>query len=153
MKRKKSTLLQVSEVKLTYHNKVKLSDSPQIRSSQDAYKVLSENWTDALELIESFNVLFLNRANKVKGIFNVSKGGVSGTVVDAKVLFSAALKAMACSLFLAHNHPSGNLNPSQADINITRKLKEAGKVLDIAVLDHLIITTEGHYSFADEGLL
>jgi hypothetical protein len=78
MSQKKSTLFEVSEVKLTYRNKVKLANSPQIRSSADAHEVLSQNWSDDLELVESFNVLFLNRANKVKGMFQVSKGGVAG---------------------------------------------------------------------------
>jgi DNA repair protein RadC len=153
MSQKKSTLFEVSEVKLTYRNKVKLANSPQIRSSADAHEVLSQNWSDDLELVESFNVLFLNRANKVKGMFQVSKGGVAGTVVDAKIIFAAALKAMACSVILAHNHPSGNTRPSQADLEITRKLKEGGKLLDILILDHLILTPEGYFSFADDGLL
>ena len=144
---------QVSEVKLSYHEKIKISDSPQIMSSKDAANVLWGNWSDDLELLESFNVLFLNRANRVKGMFTVSKGGVAGTVVDAKIIFAAAVKALACSLILSHNHPSGNLQPSQADIDLTRKLKEAGQVLDITVLDHVILTIHGYYSFADEGLI
>lgn len=144
---------QVSEVKISYHEKIKIIDSPQIMSSQDAANVLWGNWSDDLELLESFNVLFLNRANRVKGMFTVSKGGVAGTVVDAKIIFAAAVKALACSLILSHNHPSGNLQPSQADIDLTRKLKEAGQVLDITVLDHVILTTHGYYSFADEGLI
>lgn len=144
---------QVAEVKLTYQNKVRASDRPQIRSSADAANVLFGNWSDDLELLESFNVLFLDRANRVKGFYPLSKGGIAGTVVDAKLVFAAALKALACSVILAHNHPSGNLQPSQADLDLTRKLKAAGESLDIQVLDHLILTTEGYYSFADEGLL
>lgn len=144
---------QVSEVKISYQNKVKLADSPRIRSSQDAANVFFANWSDDLEMLESFNVLFLNRANKVKGIFTVSKGGVSGTVVDAKIVFAAALKALACSIILSHNHPSGNHQPSQADIYLTKKLVEAGKALDIQVLDHLILTYDGYYSFADERIM
>jgi DNA repair protein RadC len=141
----------VSEVKISYHNRIKLAESPQISSSNDAAQILYANWSDDLELLETFNILILNRANRVKGIFTVSKGGVSGTVVDAKIVFSAALKAMACGIILAHNHPSGNIYPSQADLDLTSKLKRAGKALDIVVLDHLILTTGNYYSFADEG--
>lgn len=146
-------LWQVSEVKLTYHSKVQISDSPIITSARDAANVLWANWSDDLELLETFNVLFLNRANRVKGIFTASKGGVSGTVVDAKIIFAAAVKSLACSIILAHNHPSGNIQPSQVDIDLTKKLVEAGKVLDILVLDHVILTSQDYYSFADEGLI
>ena len=154
MKKNNLKFWQVSEVKMSYQNRVKLADSPQITSSATAANILFANWSNDLEMIESFNVLFLNRANKVKGIFRVSKGGVSGTVVDARVIFAAAVKALACSIILSHNHPSGNLKPSQADIALTKKLAEAGKTLDIQVLDHLILVPNGqHYSFADEGLI
>lgn len=141
----------MSEVKLVYNTKIRLSDSPQIRSSKDAADILWSNWSDDLELLETFNVLFLNRASRVKGMLTVSKGGVSGTVVDAKLVFAAALKVMASSVILAHNHPSGNKNPSQADISLTHKLVKAGEALDILVLDHIILTNEGYYSFGDEG--
>lgn len=141
----------MSEVKLVYNTKIRLSDSPQIRSSKDATDILWFNWSDDLELLETFNVLFLNRASRVKGMLTVSKGGVSGTVVDAKLVFAAALKVMASSVILAHNHPSGNKNPSQADISLTHKLVKAGEALDILVLDHIILTNEGYYSFGDEG--
>ena len=151
MNEKNLKLWQVSEVNLSYRQKIRVTDSPQITSSSDAANVLWANWSHDLELLESFNVLFLNRANRVKGIFTASKGGVSGTVVDAKIIFAAAVKSLACSIILSHNHPSGNLQPGQADLDLTRKLKEAGEVLDIYVLDHLILTTEGYYSFADEG--
>lgn len=151
---KKNLLIwQVSEVQLSYRNKVQAADRPQIRGSRDAFALLHANWSDDLELLESFHVLFLDRANRVKGMYQVSKGGTAGTVVDAKIVFAAALKVLASSLILAHNHPSGSLQPSQADIDLTRKLKEAGKTLDIQVLDHLILTTESYYSFADEGLI
>ena len=153
MNRKNLKFLQVSEVKISYRNRIKVADSPQIRSSRDVAEVLFANWSDDIEMIETFNVLFLNRANRVTGFFNVSKGGVTGTVVDAKIIFAAALKALACSIILSHNHPSGNRQPSQADIDLTSKLKKAGEVLDISVLDHLILTTEGYFSFADEGKL
>ena len=97
--------------------------------------------------------MLLNRANRVLGIIEISTGGISGTVADPKLVFTAALKSAASSIVLAHNHPSGNLSPSQADINLTRKLKSAGESLDIAVVDHIILTSESYFSFADEGLI
>lgn len=118
----------------------------------DAYKVLSENW-ESLVHVESFKVILLNRANKVLGVSNISKGGVAGTVADVKVIFQTALKANASSVILAHNHPSGNTHPSDNDIKLTRKLYAAGKTLDISVLDHLILTDSTYYSFADEGVM
>ena len=141
----------VSEVELTYKSKVKASERPQITSSRNSYDILLHNWSDQLEWIEEFNILMLNRANRVLGFYNVSKGGQTGTVVDAKVVFAAALKCKANYLILSHNHPSGALNPSLADIQLTKKLVAGGKLLDIKVLDHLIITPYGYYSFADEG--
>lgn len=102
---------------------------------------------------EEFWILLLNRANKIIIKQNISKGGISGTVADAKIIFKCALDHLASSLILCHNHPSGNLQPSEADIKLTRKLKEAGNLLDINVLDHVIIGETGYYSFADEGLM
>jgi len=147
-------IFNVSEIELRYRTNVKASDRPQIRSSQDAYQVLAAYWGDLIEMQEEFNLLLLNRANRVLGIYNVSKGGVAGTVVDAKIVFAAALKANASSIILAHNHPSGNRQPSQADIDLTKKLKQAGQVLDIQVLDHLILMPDDRYfSFADDCLI
>lgn len=144
----------VAEIRLTYLSKVKASERRKITSSQDCYQVLLDCWNrSCLEFVEEFKVLLLNRANKVLGIVPISKGGVAGTVADPKLIFVAALKANASSLILAHNHPSGNEKPSQADIQLTQKIKEGGKFLDLPVLDHLIITSEGYYSFADEGVL
>lgn len=146
-------LWQVAEVKLSYINTVKMAERPVVASSADAASVFFNHWSDDMELLESFNVLFLDRANRVKGFYPLSKGGMTGTVVDPRLIFAAALKALACGLILAHNHPSGQLRPSQPDIDVTRKLKAAGQVLEIPVLDHLILTTQGYFSFADEGLL
>lgn len=102
---------------------------------------------------EEFKVLLLNRAHKVIGVVNASQGGFCGTVADVKLIFGAALKAATSAIILAHNHPSGNLKPSEADIRLTKKMKEAGQLLELPVLDHLIVTAEGYYSFADEGLM
>ena len=106
-----------------------------------------------MDFIEQFKLLLLNRGNRVLGLLEVSSGGVAGTVADPKVIFAAALKASASSIILAHNHPSGQLKPSSADIALTNKLKRGGELLDIQVLDHLILSSEGYYSFADEGMM
>ncbi len=124
---------------------------PQIRSSKDAFQILAPLVMDLPH--EEFWILLLNRANKVIAREQVSIGGVTGTVVDAKIIFRKALSNLACGIILCHNHPSGNLNPSQADLEITRKLKRAGETLEINILDHLIITENGYFSFADEGKL
>jgi DNA repair protein RadC len=145
---------QVSEVKVTYRNVLQIADRPTINSSRDAENILRENWSDDMELLEEFNVLFLTKANQVKGIFRVSRGGTAGTVVDIKILFATALKGMAAALVVAHNHPSGSISPSQADIDLTRKLRKAGEMFDLPILDHLILAPYGgYYSFADEGIL
>jgi DNA repair protein RadC len=147
-----SHLFQICEISVNYSSKVKPGNRPKIAGSRDCYDLVLPLWDD-LEYCESFACLLMNRANRVLGIALVSKGGISGTVADPKVIFQHALKANASCLILLHNHPSGNTNPSEADIHLTRKLVEGGKLLDLAVLDHLIVTTDGYYSFADEGLI
>ena len=145
---------QVAEITLSYKTNIKPSLRPKISSSKDAYDILLNSWDKSkIEFIEQFKVMLINRAHKVLGICEISTGGVSGTVADPKIIFAAAIKANASCIILAHNHPSGNLKPSQSDIELTRKIKEGGKLLEIQMLDHLILTTEGYYSFADEGLV
>ena len=147
-----SEMYKIAEIELVYRTKVKASQRPHVSSSREVYQILKQCWDEnKIEFVEQFKVLLLNRGGRVLGIFEVSSGGVSGTVADPKLIFSAALKANASSLILAHNHPSGNLMASQADRALTRKVKEAGMVLEIAVLDHIILTTEGYRSLADEG--
>ena len=149
-----SILSQVTEIQLTYKNKINPSNRPRITCSEDAYKILMENWNhDTLELLEEFKILLLNRANKVLGIVHISSSGVSGTVADPKLIFAAALKAASSGIILSHCHPSGNLKPSEADISLTNRLKNGGALLEISVLDHLIITEDGYYSFADQGMM
>ena len=146
----------VSEIDIVYKKKVtcKLSERPLMKSSGDANEICQHYWNkDKMELLEEFKVLFLNRANRVLQIFPVSSGGITGTVADPRVILAGAIRVAACSMVLVHNHPSGNLLPSKADEELTQKIKEAAKYFDIKVLDHLIITSEGYYSFADEGLL
>ena len=133
---------------------VKASLRPRISGSRDVYEVLKKYWDEnKIEFVEQFKVLLLNRGNKVIGIYEVSSGTATGTVSDPKSIFVAALKGDACAVILAHNHPSGNLIPSQADIKLTKDMVAAGKFLHIPVLDHVIMTSETYYSFADEGLL
>jgi DNA repair protein RadC len=124
---------------------------PQITQAADVYNYMSPLLMDLPH--EAFWMLMLDRSNKVVGEERISTGGVSGTVVDVKVIFKYALEKLASSVILCHNHPSGNLEPSQADRKITRKVKEAGELLEIQVLDHVIVTADGYYSFADEGEL
>jgi DNA repair protein RadC len=102
---------------------------------------------------EEFWILLLNRAHRIIKKKRVSEGGVSGTVADPKVIYKIALEDLASGVIVAHNHPSGNLQPSQSDIDLTKKLKEAGKFLEVQLLDHLIVAGNKYYSFADEGIL
>ena len=147
-------LNQIAEVELIYRSKVKASDRPKITRSNDAYELFMKYWDEnKLEFVEQFKVMLLNKANRVLGICEISTGGISGTVADPKLIFMAALKSNASFIVIAHNHPSGNLKPSRQDEELTGKIKEGGKFLDLPLLDHLIVTTEGYYSFADEGLL
>jgi DNA repair protein RadC len=147
-------LYQVAEIQLTYKSNVKPSQRPRISGSRDAFNILKENWDHGkIEFVEQFKAMFTNRANRVLGILDVSTGGVTGTVADPRVIFAAGIKAGACGVIVAHNHPSGNLLASQSDIELTKRLKEAGKILEIQLLDHVIVTSEGYFSFADEGLI
>jgi DNA repair protein RadC len=148
-----SSNLNVAEIEITYHNPVKPSQMAKITKSQDCYDLFLANWGNTIELYEDFYVLLLNNANRVLGLVHIGSGGVTGCLVDPKKIYQAAIKANASSLILAHNHPSGNKQPSSADMRITKKIVEAGTLLDIKVLDHLIVTSEGYYSFADEGTL
>lgn len=144
----------VSEIRLIYESKVKPKDRPKVQSSQDAYWVLESNWSDQIQLLEDFNILLLDRSNRVMGMCPISKGGIDGTVVDLRLVFAAALKARATGIILAHNHPSGNLMPSKQDIELTEHFEKAGKLLGIQVLDHLILSPYNtYYSFADEGMM
>jgi len=126
-------------------------EKPKITGSKDAFEILQADLLDLPH--EEFWVLLLNRANRVIKKYQVSQGGVAGTVADPKIIFKVALEELASGIVLAHNHPSGNLTPSQADIDLTKKLKEGSKLLEIQVLDHLIIAGQKYFSFADEGMV
>ncbi|HKR07130.1 MAG TPA: DNA repair protein RadC [Bacteroidia bacterium] len=122
-----------------------------ISSSRDAFEILQPRMADLVH--EEFVVLMLNRANDVIGKYDLSKGGIAGTVVDPKLIFKAALEYLACGIILCHNHPSGNPKPSPEDLKLTKKLKDAGTMMEIDVLDHIIVAGDGYFSFADEGLI
>ena len=141
----------IAEVQITYSSKVKACDRFRVTGSKDADKAFRSIWP-SYEHIEFIYMLMLNRQNQVLGCHQISKGGMTGTVVDVRVVFQVALKSCATSILVAHNHPSGNLDPSDADKKITRQLKEAGALLEIPLIDHLILTEGGFFSFADEGL-
>ena len=122
-----------------------------IRNSDSAYQLLVGNLA-TLEH-EEFWIIILNRAHRVSGIQKISQGGLTGTVIDTRIILKYVLDKKGTSLIIAHNHPSGNLNPSEADRNITRKIQDASRTMDIQLLDHLIISGSGYFSFADEGLI
>jgi DNA repair protein RadC len=124
---------------------------PKVSGSKDAYELLKSDLLDLPH--EEFWVLLLNRANRVIKKYQISQGGVAGTVADPKIIFKMALQELASGIVLAHNHPSGNLTASQADIDLTKKLKEGSRLLEITVLDHLIIAGQKYFSFADEGMI
>ncbi|MFN8355337.1 MAG: DNA repair protein RadC [Spirosomataceae bacterium] len=125
-------------------------ERPKVTSSNDAFQVLRPHLMDLPH--EEFWVILLNRGNQVIRTVQISTGGVSGTVADPKLIFKYALEYLASAIILAHNHPSGNLTPSQADKDLTRKIKEGGRVLEVPVLDHLILSDKRYLSFADEGI-
>lgn len=148
----KNQLFNVAEIKVSYNT----TDTPKVKiqSVNDAYRVLLSSWdTDTIELQEEFKVLLLNRSNEVLGIYPLSKGGITGTVVDQRLIFAVALKCNATAIIIAHNHPSGKLLPSEADITLTKSIGKCATLLDINLLDHIIITKNGFYSFSNEGKL
>ncbi len=145
-------LLNVAEIKVAYST----TNTPRIKisSGEDAFKVLHSSWDlDTIELQEEFKVLLLNRANEVLGLYPLSRGGITGTVVDQRLIFGVALKCNATALIICHNHPSGKLVPSEADITLTKSIGKCGEIFGINLLDHIIITKHGFYSFLNEGKL
>ncbi|MDX1829260.1 MAG: JAB domain-containing protein [Lutibacter sp.] len=145
----------VNEIKISYKENITTSKSNAIKSSTDAGKLLFEHWDkNTIGLQEAFKVLLLNNSNKTKGVYQLSSGGITGTVVDIRILFAIILKSLSVGIIIAHNHPSGKLKPSEADKQLTDKIKKAAAFFDVKVLDHLIITPDGSfYSFSDNGLL
>jgi DNA repair protein RadC len=145
-------LSNIAEVRISYATNVRPSDREKIGSSKDAEAIFRQIFPD-FEHREYFYAMLLNRGNQVLGYYEVSKGGISGTVVDIRLIMQAAIKANGTAIVLAHNHPSGSLQASDADLRITRKIKQACTVLDLSLLDHLILTNFSYTSMADEGIL
>jgi DNA repair protein RadC len=143
----------IAEIKVSYTP----SKIPSLRvdSSSTAHEYLRMLFpAETIALQEQFVILYLNRANLVIGAYHAFTGGITGTVADIRIIMGVALKSMACGMVISHNHPSGSLKPSTADKHLTDKIKEAGKLMDINLLDHIILSPEGtFYSFADEGIL
>jgi DNA repair protein RadC len=134
----------------------KKSDALKIKvtSSKDCYSFFKQVWDDdTMEFCESAMAVYLNRANNTIGWMKISQGGIAGTVIDVKIVLAGALKCGASAIILAHNHPSGNLRPSNADVNLTNKIKDACAIMELQLLDHIILTEDSYYSFADEGLI
>ena len=143
----------ISEIEVAYRPLSTTILNP-ITQSKDAYDLIIREWDDnILEMIEEVKVIFLNRTNKQIGIYNLAKGGITGCVVDIRIILSIALKTLATGIILVHNHPSGNLNPSSEDKKITNDLQKACEIMNITLLDHLIVTRKGFFSFADANLI
>ena len=143
----------VSEVDLIYKSEIPASERPKMGDARTCVNILRPLFGDSIEHRESFWVLFLSRANKFLGAYEVGRGGVAGCVADPKLVFHAALKANASGIIISHNHPSGNLQASAADLSLTKKIKDGGRLLEIEVLDHIILTPESFMSFANDGLM
>ncbi|WP_299313260.1 JAB domain-containing protein [uncultured Aquimarina sp.] len=142
----------IPEINITFSRKRRVKGK--IGSAKDVATTVSKFYTkNTIEVREQFFVLYLDNNNKVLGYHTHSVGGIKGSVVDLRILFSVALRSLATSVIIAHNHPSGALRPSNSDIRITSKIKQAGELLDIQLLDHIILTKESFYSFAEEGKL
>lgn len=142
----------VNEVEIVYRSVID-TEPVRISTSQDAAQVLRPLFGQQMETRELFYLLMLDRGLRVRATYLVSCGGVHGTVADPKMIFAAALKCLASVIIVAHNHPSGQLRPSEEDIRLTQKLIQGAKILDIMLSDHLIMTREGYYSFADNGMM
>jgi len=141
------------EIQVAYHP-IKVSDRKKVCSSNCVYDVIMQLWNhDTILLYEEFLTIYTDRKNGIIGYRNFTRGSNCGTIVDIKLIYAVALAISASSLILCHNHPSGNLKPSQADIEITNKIKNSGEFLEIKLLDHLIVSDVGYFSFMDEGLI
>lgn len=145
----------VNEIQISYKDRITSPFWHKISSSKDAAELLYEHWNkNTIEVHESFKIVLLNNSNKVKGIYQLSQGGITGTMIDLRILFAVVLKTLSVAIILTHNHPSGKLQASEADIRLTEKIKKAAELFDVKVLDHLIIAPNGkYYSFSDNGIL
>ena len=141
------------EITINYKPNLKVSEMKQLNSSEEVAILLQSIWSDKLQYIEETYLLLLNRTNHILGYLKLSSGVTAATIVDVKMIFQTALKTNSHGIILAHNHPSSNLKPSTCDIELTKKIREAGKLMEIILLDHIILTSESYYSFADEQML
>lgn len=145
---------EVSEIGLVYKSKVATKDRPAVNSSAEAAKLFLQYWNpDTIELQEEMKVLYTNQKFQVLGLYSAFSGGISATQVDVRLILIAALRLGASAIILCHCHPSGSLTPSECDKEVTQKLQRAAWLHDIRLTDHIILTAEGYYSFADEGLI
>lgn len=147
-------LFSVTEIELIYRNKGKVENRPLLDSSKAAYELLLNTWNqNKIDLVEQFKIMLLDRRNRCMGLSEISTGGMTACIVDPKIVFATALKARATGIIMAHNHPSGNKLPSESDKSLTKTFIQAGKMLELPVIDHIIVTRDGYTSFADEGLV
>ena len=144
--------MKVAEIQITYRTKPE--NKVIITNSKVAYDLILDHWSmDTIELQEESKILLLNAANKVLGVHDLSKGGVSSSILDVKIILGIALKCLASGVILVHNHPSGNMVASDADLKITKKLGLACEIMEMRLLDHLIISKDNYLSLADSGLM
>lgn len=142
--------MELTEIFLSYKNKN--SKSVQLTNSDDVYKFILNHWDDnTLDAQENVKMILMNASNQVIGVYDMSKGGITSTVVDIRLVLSVALKCLATNIILVHNHPSGSTNPSEQDKELTKKFQSACKFLEINFLDHLVISRYDYFSFADNG--
>ncbi|MFA0960385.1 JAB domain-containing protein [Roseivirga sp. BDSF3-8] len=146
-------LSNITEIKLSYSNTVNPNERPQINNSWDAYQLLLKCWDhEKIEMVMQYKVLLMNTKSRVLGLVNIASGSAFSVPIDYKQIFAATIKSGATSMIVAYNHPSGDSKPDNAEIAVGKKLENAAKLLDIRLLDNLIITLDGYYSFQDEGI-
>lgn len=143
----------VNEIEVIYKPRLDLKQLTKVSNNYQILDFLKEIWADDIEYRERFYAVYLNRQNNILGYYLISAGGCSGTFIDLKLIFQPALKLHASSIIIAHNHPSGSLKPSEQDLQMTKKIVEAGKILAIPILDHIILTVSNHYSFLNNNQL
>ena len=147
-----NTDYRVAEVELSYKNRVPNKERRQVLDSLTAYKILKEIYSDdTIDYRETFKVLYLNRSNQLLGYYTISEGGITETMADVRMILQGALLTNATGIILAHNHPSGSVRPGKEDDRVTKRVAEAAEIMNIRVNDHIILTSEGFYSYNDEG--
>src|ERR1035437_8784082 len=147
-------VMDIPEIKIRYNRSARKKFFGKITSSKDVSEFLRKTYQRGeVQLQEQFIVMYLNQSNTIVGYYKHTKGAINATIADVRLILSVGLKCAAVSIIIAHNHPSGNTRPSEADIQLTRKIKEAAKLMEISLLDHIILTKDSYYSFADEGLM